>query len=101
MGTTMIRKQIYIPRRQDILIKRLSETRGVSEAEVIRQAIENEINRELPGNVLDTKSAWDLILEFVDQRIAAAEPGEPYQWNREELYEEREGRWGKPGTPDK
>jgi Arc/MetJ-type ribon-helix-helix transcriptional regulator len=100
MGTTMVRKQIYIPRRQDVLLKRLSETRGVSEAEVIRQAIENEISREMPSDALDTKSALDLIMEFVDQRIAAAEPGEPYRWNREEIYEERAARWIKQGTPD-
>ena len=48
VSTAMVRKQIYIPRRQQTLIKRISETRGVSEGEVIRQAIEREINREWP-----------------------------------------------------
>ena len=32
----MVRKQIYIQERQNILLKRLAEARGVSEAEVIR-----------------------------------------------------------------
>jgi hypothetical protein len=91
--TTMIRKQIYIPRRQDILIKRLSQTRGISEAEVVRQAIEREINRELTLTDPDKVSAWEQLMQFVEERKAEAQPGEPYRWNREEIYAERENRW--------
>lgn len=91
--TVMIRKQIYIPRRQDILIKRLSETRGISEAEVIRQAIEHEISRELTDPDLNRLSAWEQLMEFVEERKAKAQPSEPYRWNREEIYAERENRW--------
>jgi hypothetical protein len=39
----MLRKQFYIHKRQHILLKRLSQARGVSEAEIIRQAIEREV----------------------------------------------------------
>ena len=39
MGDVMVRKQIYLPRRQNQLVKRLAKQRGVSEAEVIRQAL--------------------------------------------------------------
>lgn len=95
--TAMVRKQIYIPRRQDILIKRLSETKGLSEAEIIRQAIEREINRELFDIDTSAKSAWDEIMQFIEERKASAEPGEPVQWNREEIYAERENRWLKQG----
>lgn len=93
MSTAMVRKQIYIPRRQQTLIKRISETRGVSEGEVIRQAIEREINREWPGTTLEASAAWDQLMRFVEERKQAAGTGEPYQWNREEIYEERAGRW--------
>ena len=93
MSTAMVRKQIYIPRRQDVLIKRLSEIRGVSEAEVIRQAIEREISQELSGVAPEVAAAWEQTLQLVLQRKAAAGSGEPYRWNREELYEERESRW--------
>jgi hypothetical protein len=89
----MVRKQIYIPRRQDILIKRLSQTKGLSEAEIIRQAIEREINRELYATDTDAKSAWDEIIQFIEERKASAEPAEPIRWNREEIYAERENRW--------
>jgi len=97
MGTTMVRKQIYIPRRQEIFIKRISEIRGVSEGEVIRQAIEREISRELPGTTLEAAAAWDQLMRFVEERKQAAGTGEPYRWNREEIYEERESRWARTG----
>lgn len=51
MTTQMVRKQIYIQRRQDILLKRLSQARGLSEAEIIRQALE----RELAGEPVSTR----------------------------------------------
>ncbi len=38
----MVRKQIYIEERHERLLKRISKARGVSEAELIRRAIERE-----------------------------------------------------------
>ena len=38
----MVRKEIYIQEYQVQLLTRISKARGVSEAEVIRQAIERE-----------------------------------------------------------
>jgi len=35
----MMRKQIYIQKRQQARLRRLARARGVSEAEVIRQSI--------------------------------------------------------------
>ena len=44
MTTQIVRKQIYIQKRQDRLIKQLARANGISEAELIRQAIERELN---------------------------------------------------------
>jgi hypothetical protein len=41
--TRMIRKQVYIQKRQQILVKRLARQWGVSEAEVIRRAIDQQV----------------------------------------------------------
>ena len=38
----MVRKQIYIHKRHEIYLQRLAQVRGVSQAEIIRQAIEHE-----------------------------------------------------------
>lgn len=96
MSGYMVRKQIYIPHQQDALLKRLAKQRGVSEAEVIRQALEREV--EAPAPMLrDSKKALDKMFAFVES--LKTRPGfmidEPYKWNRQELYEERENRRGK------
>ena len=45
----MVRKQIYIQEHHERLLKRISKARGVSEAELIRQAIEREtVGGKLP-----------------------------------------------------
>ncbi len=45
----MIRKHFRITRRQNLLIKCLAKLRGVSEADVIRQAIEHETSAASRG----------------------------------------------------
>lgn len=91
--TAMVRKQIYIPRRQDILIKRLSQSRGVSEAELIRQAIEREISGSMSQSPSDD-DAWAKLMEAVeDVRQRWDGKREPLRWTREEIYAERKDRW--------
>jgi hypothetical protein len=88
----MVRKQFYIQKRQHLLLKRLSQTRGVSEAEIIRQAIEREAIGASSRPSLPDRDAWEEILDFVETRKALGpEQGKPYQWNRQDAYEEREG----------
>ena len=41
--TQMIRKQIYIQKSQEERLKKVAETRGVSEAEIIRRALDVEL----------------------------------------------------------
>ena len=96
MSEPMVRKQIYIPRQQDALLKRLAKQRGVSEAQVIRQALEREAGLPAPA-LRSTRKALDEII--AEARSMRNRPdlmiGEPYQFNREEIYEERESRWFK------
>lgn len=97
MGEMMVRKQIYLPRRQNLLLKRLAKQRGVSEAEVIRQALEHEVEVTAPV-MRDSKKTLDDIVAFARSLRDRPElmKGEPYKFNRDELYEERESRWGRP-----
>ncbi|PJH74460.1 MAG: hypothetical protein CO064_11930 [Anaerolineae bacterium CG_4_9_14_0_8_um_filter_58_9] len=94
MGDVMVRKQIYLPRQQNQLVKRLAKQRGVSEAEVIRQALKREAEMSAPV-VRDSKRALDEIIAFARSLREHSElmQGEPIRWNRQELYEERESRW--------
>jgi Zn-dependent peptidase ImmA (M78 family) len=93
MVTGMVRKQVYIYQRQEGLLKRLARRRGVSEAEIIRQAIDREAISEEVAIPADSQNAWVETMRFVEERKALGLSGEPYKWNREEIYEEREGRW--------
>jgi len=93
----MLRKQIYIPERQQTQLKRLSKQRGVSEAEVIRQAIEREMlfteTRPLSGD----HSALEEFIRFgLSRRAKQDTTGRA--WTRDELYEERISRHGRTKT---
>ncbi len=94
MTTHMVRKQIYIYKRQEEWLKRLSKSRGVSEAELIRQAIDYQAitssSQALPGN----QTEWEKALEFMNSlQTRRSQFSKPYQWNREDLYEERLSRY--------
>jgi hypothetical protein len=93
MPDIMIRKQFYLYQRQNRLLKRLAEQRGVSEAEIIRQALEREAAATISA-VKESQKALDEIFEFVKSLRNRPETAQhkPYLWNRAELYEEREGR---------
>jgi len=95
MSEIMVRKQIYLPRKQNLLLKRLAKQRRISEAEVIRQALEREVEQVTPV-IHDSTVAWEEITLFVEKRKASlAGKGKPVRWNRQELYEERESRWNR------
>ena len=91
----MIRKQVYIEPRQDAVLKRLARTRGVTEAEVIRQAIEREAGS---GDALvgqPDAAAWEEARAYIRSLIAQGPVSGGRRWSREEIYEERLSRYGR------
>lgn len=92
----MVRKQIYIEERHERLLKRISKARGVSEAELIRQAIERETVGEKFPLLAPDQAAWDEILRFAKSRKAPRPSARSYRWNRLDAYEEREKRFTRP-----
>jgi hypothetical protein len=88
MRENMVRKQIYLPRKQDQILKRLARQRGISEAEVIRQALERD-EKAVIAPVRNGAAGWEDVLRFVRERQAAyTGKGKPVRWNRQDLYEE-------------
>jgi len=88
----MIRKQVYIERRQQAILRRIARARGVSEAEVVRQAIEQH---ESAGRRVarPNPEAWDKIRRFMlVLQSRGPVPGKTRNWKREDLYEERLSR---------
>jgi hypothetical protein len=88
----MVRKQVYIYRRQDEQLKHLAHQRATTEAELIREAIEGLLDRNEPAVASKflppDEAAWQAILAFVDNRKAEGVPGEPYKWKREDGYDD-------------
>ena len=87
----MIRKQVYIEARQEAMLKRLARAQGVSEAELIRQAIDRQVSA---GHVLPPETAaWEeahrLMLAL---RLRGPIADRARTWTRDELYENRVGR---------
>jgi hypothetical protein len=95
----MVRKQIYISKRQQALLRRLSKQRGLSEAEIIRQAIDREAANSAPQPVSNDEDSWQQVVGFMRSlRERADQFSEPYGWNREQLYEDRLNHFA-PQTP--
>ena len=95
--TQMLRKQIYLPKRQQAQLKRLAKSRGVSEAAIIRQAVEREMILTASQPTAGDRSALEEFIRFGLSRQAAEETTKR-TWTRDELYEERLSRYGRSGT---
>jgi hypothetical protein len=94
MTTDMVRKQIYIHRRQQDLLQQLARQRGMSESEIIRRAIDRETTlQEIPLSENSQTALEEIIKAGYTFRDQPEAEGEPYIFNRAELYEERETRW--------
>jgi len=82
---TKVRKQIYIEPQQDVILKRLARERGVTEAEIIRQSIDQH-TRVLRFPKRDL-TAWEeeraYILHLIQQGTVAGGRA----WRREDLHE--------------
>lgn len=83
----MVRKQIYIEREQDRLLKRRAKELGVTESDLIRRGID-QVDRTHAGLPLD-RAAWDDELTFIRERARIQALGRTRGWTREEIYEER------------
>ena len=82
---TKVRKQIYIEPRQDQTLKRLARLRKNSEAEIIRQAID-EYTRVLHFPARDL-AAWAQEKAYIQALMAKGPVEGGRSWRREDLYD--------------
>ena len=82
----MIRKQIYIDADNEWFLKRWASEPGVTEAEVVRQALDDAEERALSDT---RKEALPDILTYIREHRMRDVPQANWTFNREELYEER------------
>lgn len=82
-----VRKQIYLDREQNTILKAAAKKLQVSEAEIIRQAIMAQTYRmKIP---IRNNQAWNKELEFMRSLAeqGAVEGGR--HWRRDDLYERK------------
>ncbi len=88
----MIRKQIYLEPEQDELLKQEARKSGLSEAELIRRAIDEVVKRSIRRE--RAIQAWEREEEFIRKhRMFDVPQTTDRGWTREELYEDRFKRW--------
>ena len=90
--THMLRKQIYIPKRQQVILKRLAKARGLSEGETYWQPLEREVAANAARPVVSDRSALEDFIRFGLTRQTTTE-STPRTWTRDELYDERLSRY--------
>ena len=86
----MVRKQVYIEPDQERFLKRRALELGVTEAELIRRAIDSLARA--PVHPPFDPEAWQAVLDSMDERASLPTTGEGRAWRREDLYEDRLGR---------
>lgn len=91
--TQMVRKQIYIQKSQEERLKRAAEARGISEAEIIRRALENELKRAGYRLAYDNDAMKRLYKAMLAQDKKPPVARKKRDWKREDLYEERMKRY--------
>ena len=89
----MIRKQVYIESRQETTLKQQARNLGITEAEVIRRAIDRQMIPVRLG-AKDLK-AWEREKGFIAKRIAKGPTSGGRRWKREDAYEERLRQYGR------
>lgn len=91
----LVRKQIYIKKTQDAALKRRAKIQGVSEAELIRQAIDRHLAQAAATKPLrPDQDAWEAALKFMKELHALGPlPHQGRTWIREDAYEERMSRY--------
>lgn len=90
----MVRKQVYLEPEQAELLNRRAKELGMSEADLIRQCID-QLARGSAALPLDSK-AWQEEIAYIRERARFQEPlGKQRGWTREELYEQRLQRFSR------
>jgi hypothetical protein len=89
----MVRKQVYIEPRQEQMLKEAAAETGMTEAEIVRRAIDLWVESEEKRH--RAQEAWKKARALIEERIAEGPVPGGRTWTREELYEERLNRYGR------
>jgi hypothetical protein len=80
-----VRKQIYLDPQQEAALKRQAAETGLSEAEIIRQAIDNQTR--VLRHPMAALQAWEREQEFIRMLMERGPAPGHRTWQREDLYD--------------
>ena len=83
--TTKVRKQIYLEPEQNLRLKHLAATTGLSEAEIIRRTLDEGLSVAITRR--PSLSAWLRELDYIEQLIAKGPVEGGRTWKREDAYD--------------
>ncbi len=86
--TAMVRKVVYVERRQDELLRRFAKASGRSQSAIVREALDAWLAAEQRR---EGEAAWKAERAFFEWRMAQGPVAGGRTWTREELCEERLG----------
>ena len=89
----MVRKQLYIEQRHDERLKQYARASGRSQADVVREAVEQYGTRQRAALAPDA-GAWTEALAFMRSLADRGRRTRPSAAARETIYEEGMGRRG-------
>lgn len=82
----MTRKQVYIEPRQDQLLKERARRYRVTEAELIRRALDRGLETAADSSAPDP-AAWREFLDWARRHRRKKIPRGRRRWKREDLYD--------------
>ncbi|MBF4509203.1 MAG: ribbon-helix-helix protein, CopG family [Aeromicrobium sp.] len=88
----MVRKQLYIDDKQEAALKRHAKERGVTEAELVREALDVYLAQVARG---EADAAWERIMELSERQAAKGPVPGKRDWTRDELYDRPKPRPGR------
>lgn len=82
----LIRKQLYITKQQDQLLKKKAATYNISEAEIVREALDSHTSAASYPRKVQEK--WLEERKFIEENRKGSKSDSPIRrWKREELYD--------------
>ena len=83
----LIRKQFYISNRQEDLLKKKASELGITEAEIVREALDAHLEKMYLTK--ENPSSWQEERRFIQERISEANPQQHRKrdWKRDDLYD--------------
>lgn len=83
----LVRKQVYITKAQENLLKKKAAQLGVSEAEIVREALDSQAYKiSYPRR---SAEKWQEEVQFIRGRMAGDDSRSERTWKRDDLYDKK------------